>query len=188
MRAPRDQVSVQKGRLDDVFSPCEFDLARMLRFPMIAVDFLHIAHKIHRDHETAARAKAAGGRTASARPPVRPAPRRRGPQPPRHRGPDPMAVLPRSPWPASARSASHPKVIHPCIGVAGCLIIPPHAGTARLPVGTGTTTAALRVARAHRSTSHLLRVMRGAFLTSMMGGASADVRTSPRGTGPAWWH
>ena len=39
-----------------------------------------------------------------------------------------------------------------------------------------------------RSTSHLLRVMRGAFLTSMMGGASADVRTSPRGTGPAWWH
>jgi len=34
----------------DVFSPCEFDLARMLRFPMIAVDFLHIAHKIHHDH------------------------------------------------------------------------------------------------------------------------------------------
>ena len=40
----------------------------MLRFPMIAVDFLHIAHKIHRDHETAARAKGADGRTASARP------------------------------------------------------------------------------------------------------------------------
>src|SRR6266702_2619602 len=53
----------------DVFSPCEFDLARMLRFPMIAVDFLHIAHKIHRDHETAARAKVAGGRIATARPP-----------------------------------------------------------------------------------------------------------------------
>src|SRR6266568_6119836 len=56
----------------DVFSPCEFDLARMLRFPMIAVDFLHIAHKIHRDHETAARARAADGRTPTARPPTGP--------------------------------------------------------------------------------------------------------------------
>src|SRR6266487_5454236 len=53
----------------DGFSPCEFDLARMLRSFMIAVDFLHIAHKIHRDHETAARARAEGGRTTSARPP-----------------------------------------------------------------------------------------------------------------------
>ena len=36
---------------------------------MIAVDFLHIAHKIHHDHETAARARAEGGRITSARPP-----------------------------------------------------------------------------------------------------------------------
>ena len=41
----------------------------MLRFPMIAVDFLHIAHKIHHDHETAARARAADGPIATARPP-----------------------------------------------------------------------------------------------------------------------
>src|SRR6266700_3231216 len=52
-------VRVARIGRTDVFSPCEFDLARMLRFPMIAVDFLHIAHKIHRDHETAARARAA---------------------------------------------------------------------------------------------------------------------------------
>src|SRR6266487_5078757 len=60
--------AVRIGRAD-VFSPCEFDLARMLRFPMIVVDFLHIAHKIHRDHETAARARTADGPIASARPP-----------------------------------------------------------------------------------------------------------------------
>ncbi len=32
---------------------------------MIAVDFLHIEHKIHRDHEDAARARAPGGRLAA---------------------------------------------------------------------------------------------------------------------------
>src|SRR6266700_7571293 len=67
-------ASVRAARIGraDVFSPCEFDLARMLRFPMIAADFLHIAHKIHRDHETAARARAADGRTPTARPPTGP--------------------------------------------------------------------------------------------------------------------
>jgi len=36
----------------------------MLRFLMIAVDFLLIEHKIHRDHEGAARARAPRGRIA----------------------------------------------------------------------------------------------------------------------------
>src|SRR6266516_5969863 len=53
--------AAKKGRAE-VFSRCEFDLAHMLRFPMIAVDFLLIEHKIHHDHEDAARR--GGGRLA----------------------------------------------------------------------------------------------------------------------------